>query len=240
VLSACATVNKNLNVDVVGDMPTTCPSEYMVAVTNVSPGDTKVATAGYGPTSIDLGAPGNDTYTTASPSGYGTLGGTSAATPHVSGSIGLLYSMGCTHLTSDALTNPAQCARRVRDVLLGNVAPNPTLQSVTTTGGRLDLSLAVAAVRDLCEGTVGPLSIKAIQGASDRNRVQVLFETPDFEPYNFRVFNMLGQLMHEETVTPSNFSAKELEFDAAYWPAGIYVAVLTRGKAVASLKFRKI
>lgn len=36
VLSAAATINKNVDVDAQGDMPSTCSSEYLLVVTNVS------------------------------------------------------------------------------------------------------------------------------------------------------------------------------------------------------------
>lgn len=39
ILSACATANLNINVDTQGDVPTTCSSPYIVAVTNTTNAD---------------------------------------------------------------------------------------------------------------------------------------------------------------------------------------------------------
>src|SRR5690606_20623526 len=40
ILSAGATANANWNIDTMGDVPTACPSDYMVAVTNTTHNDT--------------------------------------------------------------------------------------------------------------------------------------------------------------------------------------------------------
>src|SRR5690606_10330895 len=92
ILSAGATANANWNIDTMGDVPTACPSDYMVAVTNTTHNDTKNGGAGYGATQIDLGAPGTSILSTTPGGGYGTSTGTSMATPHVAGAIGLIIS----------------------------------------------------------------------------------------------------------------------------------------------------
>ena len=248
VLSVGATANVNVNVDEVGDMPTSCPSEYLISVTNITKAGAKVFQAGYGSVSIDLGAPGTDTYSTYNSGGqnndipsYGIIGGCSAAAPHVTGSIGLLYSLDCEAFTSDAVSNPVACARRVRDAILLNVEPNTTLSGITSTGGHLNLDNALASVRELCKGAqVGPLDLLEVRTMQGGDRIRVFFQTPLFQPYQFRVYNMLGQLMHEQEVVPQQFSENYIDFDTNFWPAGVYVMSLGRGDVVKSRKFPKI
>lgn len=250
VLSVGATANKEVDVDVVGDMPTTCTSEYLITVTNVKKSGAKEQGAGYGNISIDLGAPGTDTYTTYNSGGqnndipsYNNLGGTSAATPHVTGSIALLYSLGCEPFTSDAISDPITCARRVRDVILNNTEPNPTLEGITTTGGHLNLSKVLAGVRELCKGAVvGPLELKDVKILQEGTKVRVYFQTPNFQPYTFRVFNMLGQQLFEEEFKPKQFSESyaDFEFETENLPKGVYVYSIGKGNAIKSIKFPKI
>jgi len=244
VLGIAATSNQNVDVDQVGDMPTTCTSEYMVVVNNTDKFGNKAPATGTGPQSVDLGAPGNDTYTTANLGtnmpGYASFGGTSAATPHVSGSVALLYSLDCPVLTSDAISSPATCARRVRDILLDNVTPESSLQGVTTTGGYLNLSEAVNAVRELCQAAVGPIDILEVRSDRVNDRFTFLYQTPNFEEHHFRVFNMLGQLMYEEAVLPNQFAASTFVLDASLYPAGVYVVALSRNKNVSATKILKI
>ncbi|TNE59338.1 MAG: T9SS type A sorting domain-containing protein [Bacteroidetes bacterium] len=243
VLSVGATSNKNVNVDVEGDMPSTCPSEYLITVNNIDKFDNKVANTGYGPISIDLGAPGQGTYTTRSQGDtpqYGTFDGTSAATPHVTGAIGFLYSLQCEDMVRDALSAPSTCAKRMRDIILQNVSPNETLKDITATDGRLDVAAAVRAVQELCGGTgAGQLDILWVRPNPVRDLIQVKYRTPAYTEYSIRVFNMLGQLMIEDAVIPDPFSNNIWEYDVHALPAGVYSVAFGRNEAWRSVKFVK-
>ncbi len=242
VISVAATTNANANVDMVGDMPTTCPSEFLITVTNVDKFGEKEP-AGYGVEYIDLGSPGNATFSTSNSGGnpsYGTLGGTSLATPHVTGTVGLLYSMGCKVFTSDALSNPSACARRVRDVIKNNTESSTTLRSITATGGYLSIINSVNSIFDFCQSTVGPLNILAVKFFEPTDRYQVIYQTPDFEAYNFRIFNMVGQQLYETKLQPLKFQENYVEFRVSDFPAGVYQMIIGRGKVGASRKFIKI
>ena len=83
ILSCGATMNNNSNVDVTGDVPTGCESDYMIAVTNTTRNDAKNSGAAYGETTIDLGAPGTQILSTYTGGGTSSLTGTSMASPHV-------------------------------------------------------------------------------------------------------------------------------------------------------------
>ncbi|MFT5890347.1 MAG: subtilisin family serine protease [Dokdonia sp.] len=150
ILSCGATINGNQNVDVVRDVPTACPSDYLIAVTNTNINDVKVTSAGFGLETIDLGAPGTGVFTT-STSSYGGFGGTSGATPHVTGAIALLYSAPCQTLADLALTNPKLATEIVRDLILNNVDPNPSLEGITTTGGRLNINNSMMDLINNCD-----------------------------------------------------------------------------------------
>ncbi len=159
ILNCGATANANFNIDVVGDLPTACPSEYMIAVTNMNDNDVKVTGAGYGATAIDLGAFGQGTYTTTI-NNYGGFGGTSGATPHVTGSIALLYSAPCPTLISIAKNNPSSAAEMVRDFILEGVDPNTSLDGITVTGGRLNVATAINELMANCGPCPPPSSIE--------------------------------------------------------------------------------
>jgi serine protease len=240
VLTAGATTNRNVDVDQVGDMPTTCPSEYLIGVTNTDAQGVKV-TAGFGTQSIDLGAPGERAWTTnyTSPtvSTYGEFAGTSSATPMVTGAIALLYSYDCTTFTVDALTNPSACARRVRDAILKNVKPEPSLVN-TVTKGLLHLEGPTNQIRILCDGSRGDLSL-SVRPNPVTGMLFVDYETPNFEQYTFKVYNAQGQLMYEETVTPPQFGKKTYRYDTANLPKGFYFMTIQKDKKSESVKFVK-
>ncbi|MCW3072215.1 MAG: C-terminal target protein [Bacteroidetes bacterium] len=152
ILSAGATANANYNVDVQGDIPTACPSNWLIAVTNTKSNDTR-ATAGYGATTIDLGAPGTNitsTYYSSGTNNYSSISGTSMATPHVAGTIGLLYSVACPQFIANYKADPAGIALMVKDSILGATDPVAALAGMTVTGGRLNLFKAVKSIQNYC------------------------------------------------------------------------------------------
>ena len=149
ILNCGATINGNQNIDEVGDLPTACPSDYMIAVTNMNWNDIKVQGAGYGLETIDLGAFGANTWTT-SVSSYGSFGGTSGATPHVTGTIALMYSAPCPLLSGLAKSDPEAAAALVREYILDTVDPNESLEGITTTGGRLNVANAMNELMANC------------------------------------------------------------------------------------------
>lgn len=139
ILNAAATANANTNVDVDGDLPTHCSSDYLIAVTNTNDDDLKVTSAGYGLQSIDLGAPGEGTYNVTSGGNYGNFGGTSGATPHVAGAIGLLYSANCPQFAMLSRVDPAAASMLLKDYILQGTDITAQLDTLTVSGGRLNL-----------------------------------------------------------------------------------------------------
>lgn len=150
ILNCASTTNSNTHVDVDGDLPTTCPSEYLMSVTNINRRDELVTSAGYGKVSIDIGAYGAQTYTT-NKNSYGNFGGTSGACPHVSGVVALLYSVDCPSFMQEVKSNPAQAALAVKDMILGGVKSLPSLQDRTVSGGKLNAYQSVLNMDNYCK-----------------------------------------------------------------------------------------
>jgi hypothetical protein len=158
ILNCGATSNDEIDVDVLGDLPSNCPSDYLIVVTNVDHNDEKYE-AGFGATSVDLGAFGEDVFTTALGNDYEPFGGTSAATPHVAGAIGLLYSLPCPAFISLAKENPSEAALFIREVILEGVDDNESLDGITVTGGRLNIFNSMLLLNQNCGACVEPLNV---------------------------------------------------------------------------------
>ncbi len=238
ILNVAATANKNIDVDSDGDMPTTCTSDFLVSVTNLNEDDVKASNAAFGPIHIDLGAPGTSTLTTDLGNGTKNFPGTSAATPHVSGVVALMYAAACEGFIDKVKTEPALAALDIRSMLLSGVDENASLSGKTRTGGRLNAFNALLGLADVCGGTSGELDIVSIWPSPTTNgRVTVQFETPDNEPVDFMIVDVLGRVIHEQTIQDPLFSVKQVQVSTAGFPIGIYFATIRKGKDVKSAKF---
>ncbi|MCC7505356.1 MAG: S8 family serine peptidase [Saprospiraceae bacterium] len=161
VLSVAATANLPIDVDQWGDLPTTCPSDYLVAVTSLNQSDQIAPNAAWGAGHVDLGAYGDGVFTTASGSNYAYFSGTSFAAPHVTGAVGLLYSSDCPELIALAKTNPSAAAFEVKMKLLENAAPNAALTGVTASNGRLNLFQLLDNEAQTCSDCPAPFALFA-------------------------------------------------------------------------------
>lgn len=142
ILSAAATANQDYDVDTVGDVPTGCKSDYIIAVSNSTKDDGRYRSAGYGKKNVDLAAPGTAIYSLLPGEGAGTLTGTSMATPHVAGAISVLSRLAPPAMKRLALTNPGRAALSLKQVILASVDKVAAFEGKTVSGGRLNLERA--------------------------------------------------------------------------------------------------
>jgi serine protease len=161
ILSVAATANQPLDVDSVGDLPSTCPSDFLVSVTSLNRADLKAPNAAWGKQHVDLGAYGAGVFSAAAVGGFGEFSGTSYAAPMVSGAVALLYSAPCPTLIAEAKTQPAAAARRVKKLLLQSASPNPSLLGLTLSGGRLNTASLLETYQDQCPQCPPPFDLEA-------------------------------------------------------------------------------
>lgn len=149
ILNCGATANNAVNVDVVGDLPTACASDFMISVTATNINDMRTGAA-WGATTIDVGAPGTDVVTTAMGGGITTTTGTSFASPLTAGVIGLLYSVPCPGLMAVVHSDPSEGALRIRQALFNGVEQVGNLPGNTVTGGRINAFNSLQWLLDDC------------------------------------------------------------------------------------------
>ena len=146
ILSCGAGPNMNVNVDVVGDVPSACPGNYLIGITNTTSSDKKYGNAGYGVNNIDLGAPGTSIYSTLPNNNYGNMIGTSMATPQVSGTIALMYAALPEEMMIACKNDPANFCLSVRHHLLNGADHLPSLDGLVAAGRRLNAYGAIESV----------------------------------------------------------------------------------------------
>lgn len=135
ILFIAAAGNSASNNDVTANYPsnynTTATAGYdsVIAVASLTSSGALSSFSSYGATQVDLAAPGSSIYSTLPGNSYGTLSGTSMATPHVSGAVALYAS-----------ANPNATAAEIRTALLSSTDSTASLVGKTVTGGRLDVA----------------------------------------------------------------------------------------------------
>lgn len=238
VLSVNSTSNANTNIDVEGDMPGTCSSDYLIIVTNSDSDDEKVAGAGYGVENVDLAAPGVGILTTALSDDYKEFTGTSASAPLVTGAIGLLYSAPCGIFANLTKSEPAAAALAAKEMILDGVDQTAGLSSFVLTGGRLNILTAMAQLRDFCDGTTGDLSIFNAWPNPVSTTVNIHYETENFNQHTLTLSNSIGQKIFSERFFPDYFGDKIYSFriDELGLSMGVYIVSIRSESGVTSTR----
>jgi serine protease len=229
IVSVAATANQNYNIDVTGDIPTACSSPYLITVTNTTNTDAKYANAGYGATTIDLGAPGTNILSTDLNNTYTVKTGTSMATPHVAGAVALMVSSACLGFINDYKTNPAALALVLKDSLLNASDNIASLVGISVTGGRLNLNKSVRSTLNYCLPNT-------IANYSSSNEFvvfpnpathEVFINYPQNSVLQMSCVNAMGQQMN---LFPINIktNSTQLKIDLSDWARGIYFLTITQ------------
>ena len=137
------------------------PTEICVAATNQN--DHLAGWSNYGPTTVDLAAPGNNIYSTLRGASYGYISGTSMSAAEVSGAAALILSVGY------------QSATSLKADILNHVDPLPSLTGLVRTGGRLDVCAALpgCGVPPPTTATFGKTTVGAKSDLFGSNRKRV-------------------------------------------------------------------
>ena len=133
VVVAAAGNNSGNNDNAGASYPASFPNDNIVAVAAIDINGNLANFSNYGATTVDLAAPGVNIYSTLPNNAHGSLSGTSMATPHVTGAIGLLLS-----------AHPGWTYQQLIRQVLSTTTPDASVAGKTVTGGVLNVGAALA------------------------------------------------------------------------------------------------
>ena len=122
--------------------------DNVISVANTTSSDELSSTSHYGATSVDIAAPGTDIYSTIPTSSYGTMSGTSMATPMVASAVAVMRAV-----------NPNISAKKIKETLCSSSDKLSALTGKVISGGRLNAYNAVKAIMPTATPTATPTTV---------------------------------------------------------------------------------
>ncbi|MFK7798440.1 MAG: S8 family serine peptidase [Aureispira sp.] len=192
ILSVAATTNSAVDIDKEGDMPCTCSSPYLIAVSEND--RTQTPKAGYGRQHIDLFSIGQN-YTTRWDNRYGEFGGTSGAAPHVAGAVALLYSYPNNDWGLLQKNDPAAAALLLKQSILLGANRNQKLVN-SVAGGSLHIGQSFQKLRNYFERP-NSTGLLAIFPNPTPDWVTIELASATTGKHAYALYNTTGQLVRQ-------------------------------------------
>ncbi len=238
ILNFLAVVNTNDDVEKIGDMPTLCARESIVAVTASDVNDITDNSA-YNEKYVHLAAPGRGVLLLADNNQTKTDNGTSFASPLVAGAAALLWSMPAMNLCDLSKTDPVAAMNLVKGAILRGVDTVSNLQGRTVTGGRLNIDNSYQELRRSLGLPVGNINYGVLKVAPNPvdEMLFVVFQLPETSNGKISIHNSLGQNVFQRKITKADLIAQKTDIATNWLGSGIYFLRISTDELSVTKKF---
>ncbi|NJN34559.1 MAG: S8 family serine peptidase [Saprospiraceae bacterium] len=234
ILNVGSAANTNKDINVLGDIPSLCPSEELIVVTNTTDRDSLSLLSGFSEKHVDIAAPGRDILSTGIRNSYKTDSGTSFAAPLVAGAIALLFSVQEDTLCRLMKKQPILAKQIVKDALWLGVDKLSVLRGKTVTGGRLNLEKSYNLLDTWAQNQ---LSLLSGSNTVIDKKVNLLIQAPNDTQAEILIMNAVGQVVGQQKIEKKSFLTAEISVNTEGYAAGVYFVVIkSENKFIATRK----
>lgn len=160
IITIAAAPNRIFDIDEIGDLPTVCPSPYLVTVAS-SNFALEWDESGISTEHVDVTSFGGNILTLGLDNSTAfSQNSTSSAAAMVSGLVGLMYSVPCPDFTNDIHDDLSLVYEPVRETIFQGVEEKPFLTNKTQTGGITNFYETLRALAEPCDTCVAPQDVR--------------------------------------------------------------------------------
>lgn len=239
ILSVGATSNQDVNVDIHGDLPSSCSSDQLIVVNSIDR-DLMNNYSGRGPVNVDLAAPAQNILVVAEPGEFIDDSGTSFAAPQISGVISLAYSLELDSLHAAIAEDPVLVADHIRTCILENTTAAPDLADENASGGYLNALASLQCVYDAYHVPESDEAIAVINlypnASQDILNIDYLVQNLQ-EKVHLVIYDMMGKKVKEATIDPILHNPAQI--NVGNLAPGIYALSLIQNNHTTAKQFAK-
>ncbi len=239
ILNVSAVTNENENIDTYGDVPSLCPSDFLIAVTNSDRNDHK-AEAGYSQNNVDIAASGEEVLVIGRRGELQTSSGCSLSAPQVAGGIAYLNQF-CERFNLLSKSDPSKAALLMKKFLFDGSKSISALREYTVTGKRFDIYGGFIEVNNY-----GALSIYKEAdlvlwpNLVHEDEIKLDVHLTRYGNFTIKIYDLTGRLVQttEHSIEPGSVSF--LKLPTANFPYGLNFIQLIFDKTLITRQFIKI
>ena len=160
IMTISAAPNRVFDIDAEGDLPTVCPSPYLITV-SATDFNLEWDASGISSEHIDVTSFGGGIFTLGegNTTQFGDIS-SSLAAAMVSGLTGLMYSVPCPDFVESVQSDISLVYEPVRDAIFSGLTPQPFLANKTAEGGVTNFFETLRTLMEPCDTCIAPTEVR--------------------------------------------------------------------------------